>query len=129
MKRRFSDDVYAVRIAEWEKERIPSALWQARSEWGVAVLIAGVMLLGVGGRSLSDYGWFDWVRFAFVGFLALHLFVFLHEINENVRFVRHKLEAQRQAFEKVADELRRYKNPDSVNVFQAIDALDREWYD
>lgn len=126
MKSRFNDDYYAVRIAEWERERIPAVVWHARFEWGVPVAIGGALILTLGN---GRYSWSDWFAFVFVGYLVLHLFVFLHEVNENVRFVRHKLQEQREAHERLADQFRRYKDPARITVFDAIEGLDREWGD
>jgi hypothetical protein len=52
----------------------------------------------------------------------------MHEINENVRYVRHQLRVQREAYEAAAKQFRAYKTPEeSVTPFEVIETLDREW--
>ena len=129
MKRTFNDDYYAVDIKKWEEERIPEIVVHGRFGWFAPVVLAGLSLMFLGKGSFSDYTWMEWIASALVGVLCLQVFTFLHEINENLRFVRHKLQEQRGAFQRCVAQIRKYKNPEAVSAFEILDSLETEWYD
>lgn len=129
MGRRFNDGYYAVSITEWEQECIPDVVWYARAEWSVMVVLAGICLMSLRTGGLSSYTWREWVACAFVAFLCLQLFTFLHEINENLRFVRHKLAVQRYAFKKCAEEFGECKHPEAVSAVEILNAIAGNWDD
>lgn len=122
-KPRFNDDYYCRTVEEWEDETIPSLLTTKGVEWafgvGIPVFVAGGWLAG--------NEWKRWLALIVVGFLFWKVFVFLEEVNENVRFVRHQLRAFRDAVRDSQNELSKYHHPENVVASEALELFDRHW--
>ena len=91
--------------------------------WGWIVAIPAYSA----GTALKIEGWTQWGALILVSLLVVLLFTTLTEVNENVRYVRHQLMVHREAFKETAKEFRKYKHPEGVTLFEALDTLERNW--
>lgn len=71
--------------------------------------------------------WTLWIAIAAAAFVAVRLFVFVDEVNENVRYVRQQLVAQRDAVAALRREFARYRQPERVTPMDVVTALDSHW--
>ncbi|MGA3099098.1 MAG: hypothetical protein ABSF25_21790, partial [Bryobacteraceae bacterium] len=76
-----------------------------------------------------------WLPVLGAAYLVWLLFLFLHEINENIRFVRHQLRAFRDAVNEVGGRAERFPRPtfevypdrDNFSIADALEWLNRQW--
>lgn len=125
-KRRYSDEYYAVDVEEWEAKKIPDTLSSAFWDWGGSLASLLLLVAFASGRT-SWVHWGDAVYYGVGLYILVKVFQFLHEINENVRYVRHQNRVLRDAWRAVADEVLRYNDPDNATVATLIERLDNEW--
>jgi hypothetical protein len=121
---KFNESYYAVSVREWEDEKIPFTLRVSIFTWVSIVAIPAYSV----GTALKIEGWTQWGALIQVSFLIVGLFVIMTEVNENVRYVRHQLSVHRGAFKATAEEFRKYKHPEGVTLFEALDTLERNWW-
>lgn len=90
-------------------------------------MLGPVLVIGL---AVAGSDWRKWFSVLGAAYLVWLLFLFLHEINENIRFVRHQLRAFRDAVNEVGGSVERLHRPaldvypDRAN-FSIADAL--EW--
>jgi len=122
-KPRFNDDYYHQTVEEWENTRLPSLLITKGLTWGVTVGISTF----VAGGYFAGGDWKRWAAITLVAFLIWKVFVFLEELNENIRFVRHQLRTFRDAVRESQNELSKYHHPEKLGACEVIELLDRLW--
>lgn len=123
MKRTFNDDYYCQTVETFETKTFSHRFWSAVGEWIWVPLVFTLLI----GPYFAGSDWRKWLVVIFIGFIFLMLFLFMHEINENVRFVRHQLRAYRDAVADVRRILAMNENRDSRDLLDAIIVLDDKW--
>lgn len=79
------------------------------------------------GQTFAGSDWLKWAAVlggASVFWLGL---VHLHELNENIRYVRHQLRVQRDAVHEVVRVLEQYRNRENFSLADALELLDGKW--
>jgi hypothetical protein len=123
MKPPFNDDYYCRTVEDWEGKAVPHMLKAKGMEWGPIVIVTTVVV----GADLVGGDWRRWIGVALAGFLLLKLFLFLEEINENVRFVRHQLRAFRDAVRESRDALSGRADLGRLGALEVLELLNEHW--
>jgi hypothetical protein len=120
---RFDDDYYCQTVEEFENNTSVERSRRADIEWGMILLLTALLF----GGDFAGYHWDRWRVLIGAAFPFWLVLVFLHEVNENLRFVRHQLRVYRDAVHEVAKTAQQYRNRDSFSPADAIEMLDRAW--
>jgi len=81
------DDAYDKNIAEWEDFLRYSRLSSRRTTWYLNLLFPFLLIgFGFAGRS-----WTAWVGMLGLYLVFVKIFSFFEELNENIRYTRHKV--------------------------------------
>ena len=123
IRKRFNDGYYCKSIEEFEGESFFERFLQAGINWAFALSLPIVVI----GREVAGSDWGRWAAVLGVGYMVWQVLVFLHELNENIRYVRHQLRVQRDAVAEVAAEIRKYKDPANFTLWDAVENLDSKW--
>jgi hypothetical protein len=81
------DDYYDLPVGEWEDHLRNSRLSDKRMFWYIHLAIP-FLLMGIGFARLS---WEAWLGIIGVYWVTAKIFSFFEEINENLRYTRHKV--------------------------------------
>jgi hypothetical protein len=123
-KPRFNDDYYCRTVEEWENETIPTLLTAKGIEWAIGV---GIPMLIAGGY-LAGGDWKRWIALIAIAYVIWKGFVFLEELNENIRFVRHQLRALRDAVTEADKHIsKHYRDPGTVASYEILELLNKHW--
>jgi hypothetical protein len=88
VKRQWSyDDYYDLPIGEWENHLGNSRLSDKRMFWYIHLFIP-FLLIGIG---FAGFSWDKWLGIIGVYYVFVNIFSFFEEINENIRYTRHKV--------------------------------------
>jgi hypothetical protein len=121
---RFNDGFYFKSITEWENETVPQRAWTDHIGWFLRLLPVAVVLGTIVGKS----DWKTWLLILVALYPAVAILVFLEEVNENIRYVRHLMRVFRVAVARVSDQVAKYENPDkNFTAYDALSSIDREW--
>jgi hypothetical protein len=134
MKRRsrpFNDEIYCQTVEEFEDKTFADRASDAGFHWAM-IMLAPVLMIG---QAVAGLDWRKWVAVLGAAYLTWLVFSFLHEINENVRYVRHQLRVFRDAFSEVGGCVERfprtkpeeYQNRENFSIADALEWLNREW--
>jgi hypothetical protein len=123
MKRKFNDHYYYQTIEEFEDVTFKDRFWHAGFQWALIIFVPLLIV----GENIPGSDWRRWVAVVGLGFMFWLVLVFLHEINENVRFVRHQLRAYRDAVHELNTVLEQYQNRENFKIADALEYLDRKW--
>ena len=122
--RPFNDGYYCQTVEEFEDKTFAQRDRDAGFVWARNMLLPVLMI----GSSVARSDWLLWVPVLGAASLVWLVFLFLHEINENVGFVRHQLRAFRDAVNVVGGRVEEeYTNPDYFTIAVALQWLNREW--
>jgi len=129
MKRKFNDDFYSVSVDEWENEKVPERAVSDYKTYGVALL---PVIIAIGSSLHANF--LGWCAVVSVAGCFLRLFVFMEELNENIRFVRHQNRTLREAVRRMVDEslamTMKHNIPNPLNrasVGELLNQLDNSW--
>jgi hypothetical protein len=120
---RFNDDYYCQSIENFEGKNASFRYWTAFMEW-LGILAVPVIIIGI---CEAGYSWQRWLILIAIASVFLQIFLFLSEINENIRYIRHQLRTQREAVAYVRKELFSYKNEANFDLASALHSLDEKW--
>src|SRR5690349_9996177 len=101
---RFNDGFYFKSITEWENETVPQRAWTDHIGWLLRLLPVAVVLGTIVGKS----DWKTWLLILVALYPAVAILVFLEEVNENIRYVRHQMRVFRVAVARVSDQVAKY---------------------
>ncbi len=126
MPPRFNDDFYCRTIEEWENQVVPQRALSDYLTWSFRLAPVALVL----GTVLAGRNWQMWLAILAVLYLFVSLFVFIEELNENVRFVRHQMRVFRDAVRRANATVGKYKDPErNFTLHDALSSIDREWED
>ena len=82
----------------------------------------------IAGGYFAGANWKGWMALIAVTYLIWKGCVFLEELNENIRFVRHQLRAYRDAVRETGNYLSQYyREPENVSPHEIVKLLDKHW--
>ena len=113
-------------IEEWENKVVPSRTIADHVGWSLRLVPVALVL----GTIVAGRQWQMWLVIAAGLYLFVVLFVFLEELNENVRFVRHQMRVFRVAIRQVNSQVQKYKDPErNFTPYDVLSSIDEEWED
>jgi hypothetical protein len=129
--RPFNDEYYCQTVEEFEDRTFADRATAAGLMWALNILWPVLMI----GWAVARSDWRMWFPVLGAAYLAWLVFVFLHELNENIRFVRHQLRAFRDAVNQVGGRVERLPRPrpeaypdrDNFSIADALEWLNGEW--
>jgi hypothetical protein len=131
ISRPFNDGYYCQTVEDFENKTFKDRASDAGFMWARHML-GPVLVIGF---TVAGSNWRMWLPVLGAAYLVWLLFLFLHEINENIRFVRHQLRAFRDAVNEVGGRAERFPRPtfevypdrDNFSIADALEWLNRQW--
>lgn len=123
MASKYSDDYYSMHVLDFEGESAKERYWHSIVNWAMAL---GPFFF-MAGSCAGITSWSGILAVIAVFWIVLQLFAFLHEINENIRYVRHQLRLQRDGLAMVAKEAYQYRNRENFDAFEFVTRMDDNW--